>query len=125
MTCVSLPAVAAVHHPRHRQLHRLGRRVSSIVLIVYSDLKVQPVTLHDQIAAEPDVVTVDYFDAKRALPRSRSYNRTTSSSPSPTARMPMPWAWVTCWPTTPDAGGTVVAFNFDCLARPSDWTGVG
>src|SRR5207245_758625 len=38
------------------------------VLIVYSDVGVQPVMLHDQIAAEPDVVTVDYFDAQAGTP---------------------------------------------------------
>src|SRR5207245_1245713 len=38
------------------------------VLIVYSDVGVQPVTLHDQIAAEPNVVLVDYFDAQNSTP---------------------------------------------------------
>ena len=38
------------------------------MLIAYSDEGVQPVTLHDQIAAEDGVVAVDYFDASSGHP---------------------------------------------------------
>src|SRR6202008_296152 len=56
------------------------------VLLVYSDEKVQPVMLHDQIAAEPGVVLVDYFDAQAATPtlaQLQPYNIVVAFSNSP------------------------------------------
>ena len=58
------------------------------VLIVYSDLKVQPVMLHDQIAAEPGVAAVDYFDAQAGTPtlaQLQPYNIVVAFSNSPYA----------------------------------------
>ena len=71
------------------------------MLIANSDEGVQPVTLHDQIAAEPGVIAVDYFDAESGTPtlaQLQQYNIVVAFSDSPYAD---PWRWVTCWPTTP------------------------
>ena len=88
------------------------------VLIVYSDLDVNPVTLHDQIAAEPDVVTVDYFDAQNATPtlaQLQPYNIVVSFSNSPYFD---PVGMGNVLADYADAGGTVVAFDFDWFGPP-------
>src|SRR5213078_156871 len=88
------------------------------VLIVSSDLGVQPVTLHDQIAAEPDVVAVDYFDAQNATPtlaQLQPYNIVVSFSNSPYFD---PVGMGNVLADYADAGGTVVAFDFDWFGPP-------
>jgi Kelch motif len=88
------------------------------VLIVSSDLGVQPVTLHDQIAAEPDVVAVDYFDAEFNTPtlaQLTPYNIVVSFSNSSYAD---PVGMGNVLADYADAGGTVVAFNFDWYGPP-------
>ena len=88
------------------------------VLIVSSDLDVNPVMLHDQIAAEPDVVTVDYFDAFVGTPtlaQLKPYNIVVSFSNSSYAD---PVGMGNVLADYADAGGTVVAFNFDWFGSP-------
>src|SRR5204863_6898599 len=83
------------------------------VLIVSSDLGVQPVTLHDQIAAEPDVVAVDYFDAQFNTPtlaQLTPYNIVVSFSNSSYAD---PVGMGNVLADYADTGGIVVGFNFD------------
>ena len=88
------------------------------VLIVSSDLDVNPVMLHDQIAAEPDVVTVDYFDAFLGTPtlaQLKPYNIVVSFSNSSYLD---PVAMGDVLADYADTGGTVVAFNFDWFGAP-------
>jgi hypothetical protein len=88
------------------------------VLIVSSDGDVNPVMLHDQIAAEPDVVTVDYFDAFIGTPtlgQLTPYNIVVSFSNTAYAD---PVAMGDVLADYADAGGTVVAFNFDWFGPP-------
>src|SRR5262245_65768751 len=88
------------------------------VLIVSSDLDVNPVMLHDQIAAEPDVVTVDYFDAllgTPALADLKPYNIVVCFSNSAFAD---PVGMGDVLADYADTGGTVVAFNFDWFGPP-------
>jgi N-acetylneuraminic acid mutarotase len=88
------------------------------VLIVSSDGDVNPVMLHDQIAAEPDVVTVDYFDAFLGTPtlgQLTPYNIVVSFSNTAYAD---PVAMGDVLADYADAGGTVVAFNFDWFGPP-------
>src|SRR6266478_4236440 len=88
------------------------------VLIVSSDVGVQPVTLHDQIAAEPGVTAVDYFDAEFATPtlgQLQPYNIVVAFSNSPYAD---PIAMGDVLADYADTGGIVVAFNFDWYGPP-------
>jgi hypothetical protein len=88
------------------------------VLIVSSDVDVNPVTLHDQIAAEPDVVTVDYFDALNGTPtlaQLQPYNIVVSFSNSAYFD---PVAMGDVLADYADTGGTVVAFDFDWTGPP-------
>src|SRR5438445_11758806 len=81
------------------------------VLIVNSDVGVQPVMLHDQIAAEPGVTAVDYFDAEFNTPtlaQLQPYNIVVSFSNSTYAD---PVAMGTVLADYDDTGGIVVAFN--------------
>src|SRR6266536_4447517 len=82
------------------------------VLIVNSDVGVQPVMLHKQIAAEPGVTTVDYFDAEFNTPtlaQLQPYNIVVSFSNSTYAD---PVAMCDLLADYADAGALVVAFNF-------------
>src|SRR6266545_5125696 len=88
------------------------------VLIVNSDVGVQPVMLHNQIAAEPGVTAVDYFDAEFATPtlaQLQPYNIVVSFSNSTYAD---PVAMGDVLADYADAGGIVVAFNFDWFGPP-------
>ena len=83
------------------------------MLIAYSDLSVQPVTLHDQIAAEPDVLTVDYFDAEVATPtlaQLQQYEIVVATSNSVFFD---PVAMGDVLADYADTGGVVVGLNFD------------
>ena len=88
------------------------------VLIAYSDQKVVPVTLHDQIAAEAGVVAVDYFDAQAGTPslaKLQTYNivvtfsNTTYSDAVGMGNVLADYA---------DGGGVVVAMTFDWFGPP-------
>src|SRR4030095_1933729 len=88
------------------------------VLIVYSDQGVQPVTLHDQIAAEPGVTTADYFDAQFTTPTLAqllpynivvAFSNSTYFDPTGMGNVLADYA---------DAGGIVVAFDFDWFGPP-------
>src|SRR5262249_23052210 len=88
------------------------------VLIAYSDVKVQPVTLHDQIAAEPGVTAVDYFDAEASTPtlgQLQPYNIVVSFSNSTYFDAV---AMGNVLADYADGGGIVVAFNFDWYGPP-------
>ena len=88
------------------------------VLIAYSDLKVQPVMLHDQIAAEPGVVAVDYFDAQAGTPtlaQLQPYNIVVAFSNSPYADAV---AMGNVLADYADTGGIVVGLNFDWFGPP-------
>jgi len=111
MTCVSLPAGGGGTPSPTPTATPTGTPCQFNVLIVYSDLKVQPVTLHDQIAAEPDVVTVDYFDAQASTPtlaQLQPYNIVVSFSNSSYADAV---GMGNVLADYADAGGTVVAFK--------------
>ncbi len=74
--------------------------------------------LHDQIAAEPDVVAVDYFDAEVSTPtlaELQPYNIVVSFSNSPYAD---PVGMGNVLADYEDAGGIVVAANFDWYGPP-------
>ena len=88
------------------------------VLIVNSDVGVQPVMLHDQIAAEPGVTAVDSFDAEFATPtlaQLQPYNIVVSFSNSTYSD---PVAMGNVLADYADGGGIVVAFNFDWFGPP-------
>src|SRR4030095_7443323 len=88
------------------------------VLIVYSNQGVQPVTLHDQIAAEPGVTTADYFDAQFTTPTLAqllpynivvAFSNSTYFDPTGMGNVLADYA---------DAGGIVAAFDFDWFGPP-------
>jgi hypothetical protein len=88
------------------------------VLIVFSDLGTQPVTLHDQIVAEPGVVGVDYFDAQFSTPtlaQLTPYNIVVAFSNSSYGDAT---AMGNVLADYADAGGVVVGFNFDWFGPP-------
>ena len=88
------------------------------VLIAFSDLGVQPVTLHDQIAADPDVIAVDYFDAEFATPslgQLQQYDIVVATSNSPYAD---PAAMGNVLADYADTGGIVVGLNFNWFGPP-------
>src|SRR6266545_838742 len=88
------------------------------VLIVNSDVGVPPATLHNQIAAEPGVTAVDLFDAEFNTPtlaQLQPYNIVVSFSNSTYAD---PVAMGDVLADYADAGGIVVAFNFDWFGPP-------
>src|SRR5437667_11602383 len=93
------------------------------VLIVSSDLGVQPVMLHDQIAAEPGVTTVDYFDAEFATPtlgQLQPYNIVVAFSDSTYSD---PTGMGDVLADYADAGGIVVGFMFNWYGPPFDLEG--
>jgi hypothetical protein len=93
------------------------------VLIVSSDVDVNPVMLHDQIAAEPDVVAVDYFDALNGTPtlaQLQPYNIVVSFSNSAYFD---PVAMGDVLADYADTGGTVVGFMFNWFGPPFDLEG--
>jgi hypothetical protein len=88
------------------------------VLIAYSDEGVQPVMLHDQIAAESGVLTVDYFDAENATPtlaQLQPYNIVVAFSNSAYSD---PVAMGDLLADYADIGGIVVGFNFNWFGPP-------
>ena len=88
------------------------------VLIVFSDLGVPPVMLHDQIAAESGVVAVDYFDAQFNTPtlaQLTPYNIVVAFSNSSYADAT---AMGNVLADYADTGGVVVGFNFDWFGPP-------
>jgi hypothetical protein len=94
------------------------------VLIAYSDEKVQPVMLHDQIAAESGVVAVDYFDAQAGTPtlaQLQPYQIVVAFSDSPYFD---PVGMGNVLADYADGGGIVVGFNFDWYGPPFDLEGI-
>jgi hypothetical protein len=88
------------------------------VLIAYSDGKIPPATLHDQIAAEAGVTVVDYFDAQAGTPslaKLQQYNivvtftNTTYADAVGMGNVLADYA---------DVGGVVVAMVFDWFGPP-------
>jgi hypothetical protein len=88
------------------------------VLIAYSDVSVLPVTLHDQIAADPDVIAVDYFDAGVGTPtlaQLQQYDIVVATSNSAYFD---PVAMGDVLADYADTGGIVVALDFNWVGPP-------
>ena len=93
------------------------------VLIAYSDIEGPPVTLQNQILAEPGVTAVDLFDASSGTPtlaQLQPYNIVVAFSNNPYSD---PVGMGNVLADYADTGGIVVGLNFDWFGPPFDLEG--